>query len=133
MMSVPNHAMSQTPPPIPPVSPPPAVVTPVTPSEQDVRTWCMLCHLAALAGYAVALGQLLGPLIVWLIKKDQMPAVDAHGKEAVNFHISCMIYAIVSFLLIFVCIGIVLLPAVAILNIVCTIVASVKASQGEFF
>lgn len=103
-------------------------------NPQDVReerTWAMLCHLSALSGYITGIGWLVGPLIVWLIKKDQYPLVDENGKEALNFQISMLIYSIVAFLLVFVIIGIPLLIAIAIFDIVAPIIAGVKVNNGE--
>ena len=85
------------------------------PLSQDERTWGMLCHLSAFAGYVFPFGGIVGPLVVWLIKKDEMPFVDDQGKEALNFQISVLIYAIVSFVLIFVLIGIILLCVILVL------------------
>ncbi len=94
----------------------------------------MLCHLAALAGYTVVpMGNILGPLIVWLIKKDEMPAVDAHGKEALNFQISMTIYFAVCAVLAIVGIGVLLALILVIVNLVLIIMAAVKANQGEFY
>jgi len=94
----------------------------------------MFIHLSALSAFiGVPLGHVVGPLVLWLIKKDQNPTLDAHGKEALNFQISSMIYACVSALLIFVLIGIFLLPAVLIANFALTIVGAVKANNGEFY
>lgn len=101
--------------------------------RQD-RTWDALCHLLALAGFlGIPFGNVLGPLILWIIKKDEMPSVDAHGKEAVNFQISMTIYTIVAGLSIFLFVGFALLPAVLVLNLVLVIIAGVKASQGEAY
>ncbi|WP_309400156.1 DUF4870 domain-containing protein [Cerasicoccus maritimus] len=109
-----------------PATPPPA-------SGND-NTWPMLCHLAALAGYTVVpMGNILGPLIVWLIKKDEMPAVDAHGKEALNFQISMTIYFAVCAVLAIVGIGVLLALILVIVNLVLIIMAAVKANQGEFY
>lgn len=59
------------------------------------RTWAVICHLSALAGWAFpGLGHLLGPLVIWLIKRGDDDFVDAHGKEAINFQISCTVYAV---------------------------------------
>lgn len=100
-----------------------------TPSanEKDMRMWCMLCHLSALV-----LG-VIGPLIVWMIKKDEMPEVEQHGKEAVNFQISIIIYMVVSGFLTIVFIGIFMLPLIVIFNLAMVIVAGVKANNGEFY
>ena len=68
-----------------------------------------------------------------MIKKDSSPIVDAHGKEAVNFNLSFLIYGIVSFVLLFVLIGLLLLPVVGIAWFVLAIIGTMKASAGEFY
>ena len=63
--------------------------------SSEENQWAMLAHLSALAMFALpTLGQIVGPLIVWLIKKDELPLVDQHGKESLNFQISMTIYKI---------------------------------------
>lgn len=95
----------------------------------------MFCHLASLAGYVltVPFAGALGPLVIWLIKKDEFPQVDAHGKEALNFQISVALYSLICLLLVFVLIGIFLGIALVIFDLICVILAAVKANQGEFF
>ena len=102
-------------------------------TDKDARTWGMLCHLAALAGYVIPFGNIIGPLIVWQVKKDSHPYVDTQGKAALNFQISLTIYAIIAAMLIFAVIGIVLLPLVGLFGIIMVIIASVKANNGEGF
>ncbi len=100
-------------------------------TENNARIWDMLCHLTALAGLiGIPFGNLLGPLIVWLIKKNEMPSVDAHGKESLNFQISMTLYVLVSIALIFVGIGILLLIALGVANLILIIIAAFKASNG---
>lgn len=96
------------------------------------KTWGMLTHLSALIAQFIApgLGPIIGPLIIWLIKKDTMPFVDDQGKEALNFNISVFIYGIICGLLWLVLIGMVLLPLLGLFWLVFTIVASVKAHEG---
>ncbi|MEE9247401.1 MAG: DUF4870 domain-containing protein [Dehalococcoidia bacterium] len=55
----------------------------------------MLCHLISLSGFFVPLGNILGPLFVWLFRRKRSPFIDTHGKEALNFQISLAIYFIV--------------------------------------
>jgi uncharacterized Tic20 family protein len=99
--------------------------------QKDARTWGMLCHLTALSALlGVPMGSILGPLIVWLIKKNESPFVDDQGKESLNFQISFLIYYFIAGLLIFLLIGILLLPALMILNLVLVIIASLKANEG---
>lgn len=98
--------------------------------EKEVRTWGMACHLAALSGFVIPFGSIIGPLVIWLMKKDTMPFVDDQGKEALNFNISIAIYAIISTILIFLFIGILFLIAVIIVQLIFTIIAAVKANEG---
>jgi len=104
---------------------------PPAPSQNsEQNTWAMLCHLASLAGYIIPFGNIIGPLVVWLMKKETMPLVDDQGKESLNFQITVTIAAIVCIPLIFVCVGIFLLVIVGILDLVFTILAAVQASKG---
>lgn len=100
---------------------------------QEEKTFGMLAHLAALAGFVIPFGNLIGPLIVWLIKKDQSAWVDQQGKESLNFQISITIYAIVAGVLTLILIGILLLIAVGLFSLIMVIIASVKVSNGEDF
>ena len=94
----------------------------------------MLCHASALLGlFFHFFGHLLGPLIIWLIKRDLSPEIDANGKESLNFQISMLIYDIIAGILCLVLIGIPILIALWIMNTVLVIIASVKTSNGEFY
>src|SRR5215470_7612418 len=102
--------------------------------QSEARLWAMLTHLTALSGFiGVPFGHLLGPLIVWLVKKDQIPLVDDQGKESLNFQLSMTIYGLVAALLMVVFIGCVLLGALIILDIVLVIIASVEANKGNLY
>lgn len=105
--------------------------TETPPVSKDEQTWAMACHLAALAGILIPFGNIFGPLIVWLMKRAEMPAVDVQGKESLNFQITVTIALIVCILLMFVVIGIVLAPIVGIGALILTIMAAVKVSNGE--
>lgn len=59
--------------------------------DQNVRTWSMLCHISALAGLFFGLGNVLGPLLVWQIKKNELPEIEPHGKEALNFQLTILL------------------------------------------
>ncbi len=109
------------------------------PPDKNQRMWVMLCHLSALAGLVVPVGgNVIGPLIVWLVKKDEIPMVDDQGKEALNFQISLTIYLFVlsaiSGILTIIVIGFVLLIAVLIavplFGLVMAIIASLEANRG---
>ena len=101
--------------------------------ESQERTWGMLCHLSALATFVFPLGNIIGPLVVWLIKKDESAFVDDQGKESLNFQISFTIYCIIAVFLILFIIGIFLLIALGVLFLVLIIIGTVKANSGEKF
>ena len=119
---------------VPPCSAPPQAQTAPRDPEKDSRMWGMFCHLAAFVGLlGVPLGCILGPLVVWLIKKEDYPFVDQQGKESINFQISMTIYMFVSAVLIIVIIGFLLLAALIILDVVMVILAAIKANEGKSF
>ena len=107
--------------------------------SQEDRTMGMACHLSAFAGLLIPFGNIIGPLIVWQVKKKDSAFVDDQGKEALNFQITVTIAAvaatIVGLLLMFVLIGIVVLPllvlAVLAYTVIFTIIAGIKANGGE--
>ncbi|MCB2219826.1 MAG: DUF4870 domain-containing protein [Bacteroidetes bacterium] len=100
---------------------------------QDERMWGMFCHLSALAGYIIPLGSIIGPLVIWSIKKMEFPFVDDQGKEALNFQISMFIYMVISAILIIIVVGILLLIALGIFQLIMIIIASIRANNGETF
>ena len=95
----------------------------------------MACHLAGFSGYVTGLGWILGPLIVWLLKRSEIPSVDAHGKEALNFQISVLIYAVALVLVAFMTCGVggFLLIGLGIAQIALMIIAAFKAANGELY
>ena len=99
----------------------------------EERTYGMLCHLLAFSTFIVPFGNILGPLVMWLIKKDSSPYVDANGKEALNFQISIMIYLVASGVLMLILIGFILALAVFVFWIVAVIIACVKANEGVVY
>jgi uncharacterized Tic20 family protein len=111
---------------------PPAELT------SDERTWAMFCHLSAIISAWFYAG-FIGPLIVWLLKKDQSPFVDYHGKEALNFQLNILGYGLIAIVFAIVTCGfgaflaVPLMAAVGIYALVMVIVASIKASSGEYF
>ncbi|MBM4105332.1 MAG: DUF4870 domain-containing protein [Phycisphaerae bacterium] len=96
----------------------------------EQRTWAMLGHVTAFAGFVVPFGNILGPLVIWLVKKDSMPFAADQAREALNFNITYTIAMLVSAALVLVLIGIPLLVGLTIAWLVLTIVATVKSSSG---
>jgi len=112
----------------------PVSSAPTEPSRSE-RQWAMGCHLIALCGIVVPVpsANLLGPLILWLLKREDGAFIDDQGKESLNFQISLFIYTMACLLLSVIVIGFLLLIPVGIFGFVCVIVAAVKASEGTAF
>lgn len=110
--------------------PPTAPSATTNKNEQNMG---MLCHLLALAGFLIPFGNIVGPLILWMVKREEMPFVESEGKESLNFQISVTIYGIVAFMLVFALIGFVLLPAVILFDLICVIFASIEAANGKTY
>ena len=112
--------------------PPPAPVN--VSAIANVRTWAAFIHASALLGVFIHFpGHLLAPLILWLIKRDDSPELDAHGKEAVNFQISMLIYNAVAAVFCIILVGFVFLAILWILNAIFAIIAAIQASDGKFY
>jgi uncharacterized protein len=97
--------------------------------DKDAKMWGMLCHLSALIQF-LGIPSIVGPLVIWLIKKNEMPFVDDQGKEAVNFHITVIIAAIVLSPTICLGIGVFVLVGLGIVSLIFSVVGAIKASSG---
>jgi uncharacterized Tic20 family protein len=99
----------------------------------DEKNWGMFCHVAVFAGCIFPLGNIIGPLVIWLMKKDQYGFVDYNARQAMNFQITFLIAMLVSALLSFVLIGILMMIGLGIFALVATIKAIVASSRGEYY
>ncbi len=101
------------------------------PDSSRENNWAMACHLSAFLGYILPLGNVLGPLAVWLFKGKEFPRVQVQGKESLNFQISITLYFLVAGLLSVAVIGYFLMVAISLFSFVVIIIASVKARKQE--
>jgi len=96
----------------------------------DDKQWGMFCHLSSLAGFIVPGGNIIGPLVCWMMKKETSSFVDYHGKESLNFQISMFVYILICFATI---IGALLVPIIGIYALIMPIIAAMKAQNGELY
>ena len=94
-------------------------------ANDEDKLWALFAHLSGLAGLS-----LLGPLIIWLVKKDTSPFVEDQAKEALNFQLSILVVALV---LGATCVGAILIPVIAIGGLVYAIIGGMAAYRGEFY
>ncbi|WP_076541381.1 DUF4870 domain-containing protein [Shewanella sp. UCD-KL21] len=98
--------------------------------SKEARNMGLLVHAASFVGYIIPLGSIIGPLIVWLMKRDEFEFANQCGKNCLNFKLSLFIYVVISMILAFVGIGFILLIALGVMDIICTIIAIIRAGEG---
>jgi len=101
-------------------------------ATENERLWATLIHLSGFAFSFAPILHVVAPLVLWLMKREASPFLDDHGKEAVNFQISILIWMMLGGLLVFCGIGIIMLIALPILNVVMMIVNGIRANRGEY-
>ena len=111
-------------------APPPAPSG--VPSNEE-KQWALFAHLSALIGYIIPFGSIIGPLIIWQVKKNEMPFVDDQGKEALNFQITMAIAAIICIVLMLVVIGLLLIWIVGAVDLIFIVVAAISANNGQAY
>ena len=110
----------------------------VVPTSEE-RTWAMFGHLSAFSAFLTGIGMVVGPLIVWLVKRDTMPFVADQAKEALNFNITVLLVGVALLLLVILTLGIGLLivgpvgVVIFVAWVVLTIIATVNANNGTYY
>ncbi len=114
----------------PPPTPEP---TPIDPRERETRQWAMFIHFSVLAGWVVPLAGIVVPIILWQLKKDELPGIVPHAHVVLNWIVSSLAYAVVCFVLIFVFIGVLGFFALALVTFCYSIIGGIKANDGELW
>ena len=99
--------------------------------DKATQNWAMYIHFSLLAGYLIPGAGFIVPIVLWQIKKDELPGVDIHGRIATNWIISHLIYAVASLFMILIFIGIPMLVVLGVVAVVFPIVGGIKANNGE--
>ncbi len=103
-------------------------------TDKDAKMWGTFCHLSAVSGFVgVPFGWILGPLIIWLIKKDEIDFVNEEGKEALNFQLTVLIGFAIGAVTTCIGIGVFILVGVAIMDLIFIFIASVKVNTGQHY
>jgi uncharacterized protein len=101
--------------------------------SETERNWAMFCHLSAFAGYFIPFGGVIGPLVIWMSKREESTWVNENGKASLNFQFSMLLYLVLAAPLCLILIGIPIVVLIVVLRIVFIVIASIKASKGEEF
>lgn len=101
----------------------------------QTKDWSAACHLSSLLGYLTCfIGNIIGPLVLWILKKDESSEIDYHGKESLNFNLTILLYGALFVIPTFLTFGIggfILYPALVAFHVILTIIAGIKANKGE--
>lgn len=100
------------------------------PIQKETNTWAMAMHLSLLAGFLVPLAGLIVPIVIYLLKKEQLPGLVAHGHVVFNWLVSLIVYALIGGLLTIVLIGVPILLALALVSLIFPVIGAIKASDG---
>ncbi|MGB0562619.1 MAG: DUF4870 domain-containing protein [Spirulinaceae cyanobacterium] len=101
--------------------------------NQELRQWALFLHLSQLSGFIIPFGGIIAPIAIWQMKKDELPAIDEHGKMVTNWIISSIIYAVVGAILTLVLVGFIILAVVIGCSLVFPIIGGLKANEGKFW
>lgn len=103
-----------------------------TAGDKDTNTWAMILHLSMLSGLVVPMAGLIVPIVIYILKKDDLPGLQPHGYVIFNWMISAFIYGVIGGILILAFgLGILVLMALGLLSLIFPIIGGVKASEGE--
>ncbi len=98
--------------------------------SKELKTWSLILHLSLLAGLVIPLGGLIVPVVIYILKKDELPGLEPHWHVVINWIISAIIYAFICLLLSLIVIGIFLFWILALLGLVFPIIGAIKANDG---
>ena len=105
--------------------------TPAGGDPKELKLWSTLLHLSLLAGLIIPLGGLIVPVVIYILKKDELPGLEAHWHVVLNWLISALIYFVVCFILFIVVIGVFLMWALGLLCLIFPIIGAIKANDGQ--
>jgi uncharacterized Tic20 family protein len=105
-------------------------VDPVAGRDRETRQWAMFIHFSILAGWLVPLGGLVVPILLWQLKKDELPGIEPHAHIVVNWILSSLVYAVICFILSFVLIGVLGFVVLGLVTIAFAIIGGVRANEG---
>ena len=99
--------------------------------DRETNQWAMFIHFSILAGWIVPIGGLIVPILLWQIKKDELPGIVPHAHIVLNWIVTSLVYAVICFILTFVLIGVLGFIALGIATIIFAIVGGIRANEGK--
>jgi uncharacterized Tic20 family protein len=101
--------------------------------SKEARQWAMILHFSLLAGFVIPFAGLLAPILIWQLKKEDLPEIVPHAHVVLNWIITGLVYWVICFILFFVLIGIPLMIVLALATVAFSIIGGIKANDGELW
>lgn len=101
--------------------------------DKETNQWAMFIHFSILAGWVIPIGGLIVPILLWQIKKDELPGIVPHAHVVLNWIVSSLVYALICFILMFVIIGVFGFMALGLATVIFAIMGGIKANDGELW
>lgn len=101
--------------------------------ERQTRQWAMFIHFSVLAGWVIPLAGIVVPVLLWQIKKDELPGIVPHAHVVMNWIVSSLVYFVICFILTFVVIGILGFLVLGLATLVFSLYGGIKANEGELW
>jgi len=105
----------------------------VSDKDRETRQWAMFIHFSMLAGWVIPLAGIVVPVLLWQLKKDELPGIVPHAHVVMNWIVSSLVYAAACFVLMFVFIGLLGFLALALATVLYAIIGGIKANEGELW
>ena len=102
--------------------------------SKEARQWAMILHFSILAGFVIPFAGLLAPILIWQLKKDDMPQIVPHAHVVMNWIITSLVYWAISFVLILAFgLGFLLMMVLGLATVAFSIIGGIKANDGELW
>ena len=104
-----------------------------TDHDTETRQWAMFMHFSILAGWIVPLAGLIVPVLLWQLKKDDLPGIVPHAHIVLNWIVTSLVYAAICFILTFVLVGLLGFMVLGLATVIFALIGGVKANNGELW
>lgn len=101
--------------------------------QRETNQWAMFIHFSMLAGWVIPLAGIVVPILLWQLKKDELPGIEPHAHVVMNWIVSSLVYAVICYLLLLIVIGVFGFFILGVLTVIYAIVGGVKANDGELW
>jgi uncharacterized Tic20 family protein len=101
--------------------------------QRETNQWAMFIHFSMLAGWVIPLAGIVVPILLWQLKKDELPGIEPHAHVVMNWIVSSLVYAVICYVLLLIVIGVFGFFILGVLTVIYAIVGGVKANDGELW